>query len=545
MISRKYQSDLDDAIVSSWGAGARNVLAVLPTGGGKTFLFTGIIAREQGYTCAIAHRKELVGQMSLALNKRGVRHFAIAPESTIKWIVGQHMAEHGRSFYDPNSRCAVAGVDTLISRRDRLAAWCNRVSLWVMDEGHHVTKKNKWGKATEMFPNARGLSVTATPERADGRGLGRHADGLVDSMVVGPTARELITQGFLTDYRIFAPPNDIQLEGVEISKATGDYNQHQLVSKVRQSHIVGDVVQHYLRLTPGKLGVTFSTDVQTAGDIAASYRQSGVPAEVVTATTADVARAQAVRRLRNGDLKQLVNVDIFGEGFDLPAIEVVSFARPTESYVLYCQQFGRSLRPMEGKTHAVIIDHVGNVIRHGLPDAPRIWTLDARERKTSVRSGVIPLRACPSCTGVYEAFMAQCPYCQFVPVPAARSKPEFVDGDLLELDAATLASMRGAVNRVDENPIAVRDRMLAAGAPTMAAYGAAKQHRLRQEMQQQLRDAMALWGGWQLSQGRDLREGWRRFFHRFGTDVLSAQALGRPEAERLLIEVQQDMGVST
>lgn len=120
LTARPYQEKLDREIVEAWDGGARNVISILPTGGGKTFLFTGILAREQGYTCAIAHRKELIGQMSLALNKRGVHHFAIAPEKTINWIIAQHMAEHGVSYYQPNSRCAVAGVDTLMSKKQRV-----------------------------------------------------------------------------------------------------------------------------------------------------------------------------------------------------------------------------------------------------------------------------------------------------------------------------------------------------------------------------------------------------------------------------------------
>lgn len=545
LTARPYQEKLDQDIVAAWNGGAKNVLAVLPTGGGKTFLFTGIIGREPGFTCAIAHRKELVGQMSLALNKRGVQHFVIAPDSTIKWIIGQHIIEHGVSHYSPSSRCAVAGVDTLVSRQNKLAGWCKRVGLWVQDEAHHLTVKNKWGKAALMFPNARGLMVTATPERADGLGLGRHADGIIDVMVMGPTARELINAGYLTDYRIFSPTTDIDLKGVKIIPSTGDYNQQQLVTRVRQSRIVGDVVGEYLKLAAGKLGVTFATDVETATDMALAYRAAGVPAEVVSAKTPDALRVEIDRKLKRGDLKNVVNVDIYGEGYDCPAIEVVTFARPTESYVLYCQQFGRGLRPMEGKTHAFIIDHVGNVmLRHGLPDAPRNWTLDGRERRASTKDpNAIPLKTCTSCTAVYEAFYKACPYCGAVPIVADRSKPEFVDGDLLELDATTLATMRGEIAQIDKSAGAVKERMLYAGAPQVAAAGAAKQHRLRQEAQGTLRESIALWAGWQRHLGRDDSESYKRFFWRFGTDVLTAQTLGRPEAERLTGEIQKVLGI--
>ena len=544
LTARPYQTKIDGEIVAAWDSGAKNVLAVLPTAGGKTFLFSGIIAREPGVTCAVAHRKELIGQISMALNKRGVPHFAIAPDSTVKWIISCHIQEHGTSFYSTSAKCAVAGVDTLVSRRDRMAEWGKRVALWVIDEGHHVTRTNKWGRAVSMFPNSRGLLVTATPERADGKGLGRHADGVVDHMVTGPTARELIDQGYLTDYRIFAPPCDINLDGVDVSRATGDYNQKQMVSRVRRSRVVGDVVAHYLKLAPGKLGVTFATDVETAGNISQAFNAKGVPAEAVSAKTPDALRAKIVHKLRRGDLKQIVNVDIFGEGFDLPAIEVVSFARPTESYVLFCQQFGRSLRPMEGKKYALIIDHVGNVIRHRLPDAPRTWTLDARERRSNGRDpDAIPLKTCTACTGVFEAVFKICPYCHAVQVPANRSKPEFVDGDLTELDPQALARLRGEIERIDAPVQEVRQRMAHGGAPPLAAAGAAKQHRLRQEAQIPLRDAIALWAGWQRHQGRNDSESYKRFYWKFGVDVLTAQSLGRPDAEQLTNLINSELGV--
>jgi len=208
------------------------------------------------------------------------------------------------------------------------------VTLCVIDEGHHVLKDNKWGTAFQIFPNAKGLLVTATPDRADGKGLGRHADGLVDAMIEGPTMRDLINQGYLTDYRVFAPPSDLDLSQVTTS-ADGDYNKAKLKAAVRKSHVIGDVVTHYLRIAPNKLGITFATDVETATDIAAQFNAQGVPAAVVSAKTSDADRVAILRRFKNRELLQLVNVDLFGEGFDLPAIEVVSMARPTQSYGFY------------------------------------------------------------------------------------------------------------------------------------------------------------------------------------------------------------------
>lgn len=537
---RPYQQKQKDDIYQAWqDPDVRNVMAVCPTGGGKTVLFGSIIQDNPGATCAIAHRQELVGQIAMALARYGVSHQIIGPSSLVKQLVRQQIAELGTSFYRSDARTAVAGVDTLVRRGFHLKSWLQNVTLWVQDEGHHVLEGNKWGKAAAMMPNARGLGVTATPIRADGRGLGRHADGLMDAMVEGPSMRWLIDQGYLTEYRVFAPPSDLDLDLVDISQATGDYKPKQLKKAVKQSHLVGDVVQHYLRLAPDKLGVTFVTDVETAGEVAQQFRDHGVAAEVVSAKTPNPVRAEILRRFRNREILQLVNVDLFGEGFDLPAIEVVSMARPTQSYALYAQQFGRALRPMEGKPHALIIDHVGNVVVHGLPDRERAWSLDAREKHPRAKKPEddIPLRYCPACTQPYERTHRSCPYCGHTPTPEDRSRPEFVDGDLLELSPDVLAQMRGAAVEAIKDPATVGARLRYAGAPEAAVRGAMKKTASKAEAQLALRGAITWWAGAQRALGREDSESYRMFYHIFGIDVLSAQALGRPDALKLAKQV--------
>ena len=536
---RDYQSGLVESVNSAWSAGAVNVLAVLPTGGGKTVIFSHIIAAEQGASCAIAHRQELVGQIAVALARNGVRHRIIAPAKTIKQIVALEMQEVGVSYYDPNAPCAIAGVDTLVRRADQLNAWLPKVRLWVMDEAHHVLVKNKWGKATEMFPNARGLGVTATPERADGCGLGREADGVFDDMVVGPTMRELIDRGFLTDYRVVCPQTDIDLDSVAISQATGDYNPQQLKKAVRKSRIIGDVVAIYKRWADGLRSIVFSTDVETATDISKRFNELNVPAEVVSAKTPDLERAAIMRRFREGILKVLVNVDLFGEGFDLPAIECVIMARPTQSYSLYAQQFGRALRIMEGKDRALIIDHVGNVVRHGLPDAARYWSLQGKEkRKRSVLDkDTIPLRTClnDQCLQVYERALLSCPYCGHTNEPQGRSSPEQVDGDLVELDPEVLAQMRGEVARIDG------PARFPANVPPKVRMSINKKHVERQDAQGRLRAVMQWWGGHRNAEGYVDREAQKRFFFRFGIDVLTAQTLSAREAAELADTITNDL----
>lgn len=525
---RDYQAKGEIDIMEAW-ARYRHVLYVSPTGSGKTVLFSHLLSKYAGASCAIAHRQELVSQMSLALARCGVRHGIIAPKKVAKNIVSIHMEELGRSYFEPSSRVKVAGVDTLI-KMPPTEPWLAQVGMVIQDEAHHVLKANKWGRAFELFPHARSLGVTATPCRADGKGLGSHAAGLFETMIEGPSMGSLIERGYLTDYRIFAPPTkNLNLDAVPIS-AGGDFSPKPLAEAVHGSQIVGDVVQHYLKHAAGKLGVTFAVDIDSACEIAAAFRKAGVPAEVVTSETPDHLRISILRRFRKREVMQLVNVDLFGEGFDLPAIEVVSFARPTQSFALYVQQFGRALRIMEGKHFAIIIDHVGNIERHRLPDAVRQWSLDGT--KARLQDGVMPVRVCVGCTQVFERFHKRCPYCGFYPEPPARSLPEQVDGDLAELDAEALARLRQAVSVVDLPPMMATD----------ARSGAIRNAQIeRQRVQSELRYTLSLWGGWRTQQGDDISTAQRRFFHTFGVDVLSAQALGAREAGELREKIMQGM----
>ncbi len=396
----------------------------------------------------------------------------------------------------------------------------------VVHNCHHLLVGNKWGKVVEMFPNAFGLGVTATPVRADGKGLGRHHDGVMDVMIVGPSMRDLIRDGYLTEYRVFAPPNDLNLSDVTVT-AGGDYSPEPLRRAVRRSHIHGDVVSHYLRIAPGKLGITFAVDVESAVELAAAYRQQGVPAEALSAKTPDNIRYKLLRQFAAGEIKQLCNVDLFSEGFDLPAIEVCSMARPTQSYGLYVQAFGRALRPMDGKTHATIIDHVGNTLLHGLPDAPRDWTLDRRDRRARAPGdSPIQLRSCLNCAGVYERSRTVCPYCGTVVVPSGRSSPDMVDGDLAELTPDVLARMRGEIAQADTLRIPI-------GAGPEIVGRKQREHRERMEAQQVLRDKMMLWGGQRTARGMSLAEAQREFFLRFNIDVAAAQLLNRADAMAL------------
>lgn len=539
---RPYQQELKDAIYQEWSFHPQsNVLGVLATGAGKTVLLSSIVTDEPGAVCVIAHRKELVSQISLALARNKVRHRVIGPSKVIKDIVRIHMEEVGRSYYDPNSKIAVAGIDTLILREDQLKNWLPAVKLWILDEAHHLLKNNKWGKGVMMFPNARGLGLTATPCRADGNGLGRHADGLFDSMKIGVTMRFLIDSGYLTQYRIFAPSSTFDRSSIKVSESTGDLNLDQMRKAVAGSSLVvhdektitGDVVTQYLKIAKGKLGITFVPDINTAEAVAQQFNDAGISAAVVSSKTPDVERFALMRKFKNRDILQLVNVDLFGEGVDVPVNEVISMARPTESYSLYAQQFGRPLRLSPGKTHALIIDHVGNVMRHGLPDAPREWSLDRRERRTG-KSEPSTVRVCTACAAVYERFLDACPDCgEPVPKPADRSGPMQVDGDLYELDPDVLAQMRNEVTGARETPEAMRDRLVANHNPVVAVMSRVNKQIKRLDALVKLDHTLAQWAGYRRAEGLSDSEIFRKFYLTYGVSWLEAQALKAADADKL------------
>lgn len=573
---RPYQLKLYNDVQNEWAKGARNVLAVLPTGGGKTRILSAIVRDHNGASCVIAHRQELVSQISMALARNGVRHRIIGPNKLIRMVVQQHMIELKASFYDPNARTSVAGVDTLVRRGDELKRYLPTVTLWVQDEAHHVLKANKWGKAAEMFPNARGLGVTATPCRADGAGLGRHADGLMDAMVIGPSMRHLIGDGFLTEYRIFAPPSDLasRMGNVKISATTNDFNVNQVRDAVEHSslvdvpddgtkRIVGDVVQTYLNKFKGMLSVVFVPSVVSAEKLEVQFIASGIPAKSLNGNTDDEVRISSIRKFARRELMVLINVALFDEGFDLPAIEVVQDAYPTNSYGRYCQRFGRMLRLMDGKEFGIYSDHAGNVARHGLPDAKREWSLDRREKRGSGEAenttrtcvdhkveGVVTAQGCYS---VFERFLKVCPFCGLeirTPTPAERTGPEHVDGDLFELDADTLAAMRGEVAKVDrpmdEAVAEYRADLMRKHTPTIGVMAHTKRFAVKLEAQQTaigaLREIMAHWAGHYRAAGRDDSEIFRRFYLRYGVDWLSAQALSSEAALTLGERVAIDIG---
>jgi superfamily II DNA or RNA helicase len=551
-----YQGDVKSRCYQAYRDGARNVMPVLPTGSGKTVIMGSIAHEYEGFGVSMAHRGQLVGQLSLALAREGLMHDIIAPDAVIRTIVGAHREEFGRDFYNARAPWKCASVQTLSQRANDLPkTWTNQVGMIHGDEGHHYLEENMWGRAVKLFPNAFGLFPTATPIRGDGIGLGRGHGGIIDTMVVGPGMRWMIDEGHLTDYHIYMPlAEDLDMEGVELT-ASGEFNMEKTRKRVKASKkIVGDVVKCYLEFARGMKGITFAVDVEHAHMICKAYNEAGVAAVVVQDKTPETERRAIMRRFTDGDLMQLVNVDLFGEGVDVPAVQVVSMARPTASESLYTQQFGRALRlfvskilraawhtytPWQrkqfiaesAKPRAIIIDHVGNLITHrGPPDMRQEpWTLEARAKKRG-QNDAVPYRACanPMCVEPFLRIYPACPYCGWVPpIPADRSRPEFVDGDMHLYTPELLRELYGQANKFNPDSSAQIPYGWSHGSPL--AQRLKQYHAASVEAQGRLRAAIGLY----TPPGMDARVAARRFFHTFGVDTLSAIGLPSAEADEL------------
>lgn len=564
---RNYQSDIYARSLQAWEDGFDNVMTVCATGSGKTKIVAHAAVNHDGPGVGIAHRGVLVGQISMALAAEGLMHDIIAPRAVVKTIVNAHMDEYGRNYYNPASHWKIASVDTMPGRAAELSRWIRSVTFGFTDEAHHVLSSNKWGRECQRFDNARWMLPTATPERADGKGLGRDYDGIADKIVEGPPMRWLINNGYLTDYIIRAPlPADLDLSDVEVS-ASGEYNQKQLRRAVhRSTKIIGNVVDTYRERTPGMLGIVFAVDIEHARALVSEFNTKGVKAELITADHSEEQRREILKRYAARETLVLANVDLFGEGFDLPAIEVVMMARPTASYSLYAQQFGRGLRLMLDKVYHVhwegytpeqrlqiiarsrkpvahIHDHVGNVLHFfGPPDKPREWSLEPRNSRRSGPSDAIPLRVCsnPMCLQPYERFFPRCPYCGMEPpVPAGTTLPEQVDGDITLYTPEMLQRLFG-VSDLDAALRKGPDQFCAVppGMDIGVVRAIQNRHQDKLRAQQELARVMPLVMPPVVSD----RENMRKFFLRYGVDIVQAKLLGAKDTEALIDKLMHSLG---
>ncbi len=533
---RDYQQLAYNKITEAWSQ-YRSLLAVLPTGAGKTVIFSTIIHDHVGASAAVVHRKEIVAQISLSLASCGVPHRVIAPAKTVRLIRRKHLDKYGKSFVDPNAQCGVVSVQTLTSKSTMNDAatmrWVKQVTLCVFDEGHHYTEQGIWAKAVHLMDNAKLLFITATPERADGTGLGEGHGGFAETMIEGPTTKWLIEQGFLSKFVYRAPQTDIDLRDIALGK-NGDFNANALKARVIESHIVGDVIKHYKQWGENKRAIVFATDVETAEAMAECFRAAGYTAAALSGETDQGDRDRTLEEFERGTIQILVNVDLFDEGFDVPAVECVILARPTQSLAKYLQMVGRALRIMEGKEYAVIIDPVRNWERHGAPTWPRKWSLEGKEKGSGGATDTIPQKTCDACTIPYEAYYKACPYCGNVNEIADRGAPEAVDGDLIELDLDAWDALFAQVEAANMPADQFEQKLIANNVPQIGRGQLVRKHEAVKYRRETLKHLIGWWVGCQEQMGRDRSEVYKRFFFRYGVDMATALTLDMKQTDALI-----------
>ena len=535
--------------------GHKAVISVLPTGAGKTLVKAEYArrCRDEGlYTHMLAHRDVLLSQISDALCMMGVYHNFICSIKTQRDVTNANFKKYGNAYYDDSSKISVVSAVTLRARlkskqehiAEQYAKVCSQVQYWMIDEAHHLTVGSSWGMCVDAYGDSLGLGVSATPLRSDKKGLGKHTDGYFTAMSVTTNMIELIRLGKLSPYKIFQPQGNIDLSGVTVT-AGGDYNNKQLVEKVNKRTITGSAVSHYKRILDGKRVITFGVDITHCLAIAKQFNESGVPSKCVSSKTPLVERNQALVDLKSGLILNLVNCDLFGEGFDSPAVEGVIMLRPTQSYSLYKQQFGRMLRVSEGKTHGVLLDHVSNTIhmmvKYDLEQAhdDTDFSLDrgSKGKKSDDGEKLAETVTCTECGFFYIAKDNDCcPECGHIITEkekeAKAREIQEVSGELVELSVDAITVLLNERAKVDESAEVFSNKVR--NMSSVARYSAMNNHAKRQHAQTVLRDRIQRWcvhmaktTGWK----KDTVQ--REFNKQYGIHVMKACTLGAREAETL------------
>ena len=415
-VLRSYQVDIENEARRRMMAGIRSILLQSPTGSGKTLLTASMLgkAAQKGMpSLFVLHRRELIKQSILAFSQLNIRHGVIA-----------------NGFpQDPSSLIQIGSVQTLSRRIGKM----REPKLVVFDECHHLAAKS-WSALYDGYPKAFFLGLTATPERLDGRGLEKY----FRTMIHGPSVEWLIKNNFLCPYKLYAPTS-ASMQGVHVRM--GDFVKSEAAAAIDKPTITGDAIKHYRQLASGKRAVVFCVSVEHSKHVVEQFRSAGISAAHVDGETNVHERDEAIRKFAAGEIKVLSNVELFGEGFDLPALEVAILLRPTKSLGLYLQQVGRALRTFPGKTVALILDHAGNCARHGLPDEEREWTLAGHHDEDEDKGPSESVKICPKCFAAQFPGRPACTYCGFV-FEAKPREVEEKEGDLSEVDIEAMRKQR-------------------------------------------------------------------------------------------------------
>lgn len=402
---RPYQEDGLDQITQSWRAGYRKVLLHMDTGLGKTVIFTTAMKRaleNERRSIMVVRGRELVKQASERLFREGVPH-------------GVLMANH--PLYRPWEKIQICSIDTIRSR-----GIYPKADLVVIDEAHTAISDD-WLKLCENYKEKFLISVTATPY------IKKPLRHLADTVVRPIEFLEAVEQGYIVDAR-YCVPTMPDLTGIKIQN--GDYHKGELEERVNKSTLVGDIVKTWKEKATGLPSIYFAVSVAHSKEIVRQFNEADVRAVHAEAKTSDRERKRMIEGLENGSVEVISNVGIFCIGVDIPCLMVIGMARPTRSYPLFVQQLGRGTRPYKKKNDFLVLDHAGNVIRHGFIAHQPKANLDGRG---AVRG--LNFKRTKICAACFMAYLtAHCPQCGPQAVSAGSrgaDVPKTEEGELIEI----------------------------------------------------------------------------------------------------------------
>ena len=362
-VLRPHQIEAKAKIFDAWSK-YDSVMLQMPTGTGKTYLFTSLIndiintyklAHKDIKILIVAHRTELLDQISATLNKFGIAHcFIQGAREQYLW-----------------KRVQVGSIMSLLTDKNYYNVCRQKFDYIIVDEAHH-SLADSYIRLFGLFPNAKKLGVTATPWRLNHESF----LSLYQYLIVSPQISWFINNNLLSDFDYVSIKQDSEVQKlVDRSEvvSTGDFSNADLDNTFNNQRIRSKLYESYLQFANGRKGIIYAINKCHAAKIAELYSSHGVKAMAIDCDTPRDVRQEMITAFKNGEISVLVNVDIFTEGFDCPDVNFIQLARPTKSLSLYLQQVGRGLRIVEGKEKTIILDNVGLYNYFGLPDANRKW----------------------------------------------------------------------------------------------------------------------------------------------------------------------------
>jgi len=403
---RPYQLESIALLKEGFALHRRQILC-LPTGAGKTVIFTEIALRaalKGTVTLILTDRIELLRQTLSVLLKK---------ESPIQILIAARKIE-----FNIKSPITVAMVET-ISRRELTSF---DPDLIIIDECH----KANFSKVIKRWVGARVIGVTATPI---GTHLHKYYGGIVNNIDI----QELIKQGYLCPVKAFQMQDDfsdVQIKG-------GEFDSKGLFTHYNKRLLYKGVVDQWLDRAKGLKTLVFCVNISHAERTAEEFRERGIDARVVTSQTEASQRSALLNEFSKGVFPVLVNCGILTAGYDEPSIKCIVMNRATMSLPLWLQCCGRGSRPFPGKDFFIVLDFGMNHSRHGRWDDPREWKLmKPREKAT----GAAPTKECPSCNAMLFASAKICQYCGHIFEKKEADNPE---GVMVEVSPHVPTDLKG------------------------------------------------------------------------------------------------------